>query len=110
MANGKMGYALQQFGYGFPQTFFWAGADTPFSRKMAQMVVTYSKREEIRKAYGETPTKSMRYVPAAGEPDPESNAVFPFEMMEELINKVQVIALAHCPCRMTADLLGKTKM
>lgn len=109
MANGEMGYALQQFGYGFPQTFFWGGADTPFSRKMAQMVVTYSKREEIRKAYGETPTKSMRYVPAAQSLDRESNAVFPFEMMEELINKVQVIALAHCPCRMTADLLGRRK-
>jgi NAD-dependent dihydropyrimidine dehydrogenase PreA subunit len=109
MADGRRGYSLQQFGYGFPQTFFWRGADTPFSRKMAQMVVKYSKREEIRKAYGETPTKSMRYVPAAQSLDPESNAVFPFEMMEELIAKVQVIAVAHCPCRVTADLLGRRK-
>ena len=54
MADGEMGYALQQFGYGFPQTFLWGGADTPFSRKMAQMIVKYSKKEEIRKAYGET--------------------------------------------------------
>ncbi|HME46048.1 MAG TPA: 4Fe-4S binding protein [Syntrophorhabdales bacterium] len=109
MADGEMGYALQQFGYGFPQTFFWGGADTPFSRKMAQMIVKYSKREEIRKAYGETPTKAMRYVPAAQSLDPESNAVFPFEMMEQLIKKVNVIAVAHCPCRMTADLIGRRK-
>jgi Pyruvate/2-oxoacid:ferredoxin oxidoreductase delta subunit len=73
------------------------------------MIVKYSKREEIRKAYGETPTKAMRYVPAAQSLDPDSNAVFPFEMMEELINKVQVIAVAHCPCRMTADLLNRRK-
>jgi Pyruvate/2-oxoacid:ferredoxin oxidoreductase delta subunit len=109
LTNGETGYALQQFGYGFPQTFFWNGADTPFSRKMAQMVVKYSKREEIRKAYGETSTKAMRYVPAAQSLDPDSHAVFPFEMMEELINKVQVIALVHCPCRVTADLIGKRK-
>lgn len=109
LASGEMGYALQQFGYGFPQTFFWNGADTPFSRKMAQMVIKYSKREEIRKAYGTTPTKAMRYVPAALGLDPHSHAVFPFEMMEELINKVHVLALVHCPCRVTADLIGRRK-
>jgi len=109
LTDGTMGYPLQQFGYGFPQTFLWAGAHTPFSRKMAQMVVRYSKREEIRKAYGETRTKAMRYVPASMSIDPHSHAVFPFEMMEELIDRVQVIAVAHCPCRMTADLIGKRK-
>lgn len=107
--NGEMGYALQQFGYGFPQTFFWNGADTSFSRKMAAMIVKYSKREEIRKAYGETPTKAMRYVPATQSLDPASHAVFPFEMMEELVKKVRAIALVHCPCRVTADLIGRRK-
>ena len=29
MNKGEMGYALQQFGYGFPQTFFWRGVETP---------------------------------------------------------------------------------
>jgi len=35
--------------------------------------------------------------------------VFPFEMMEDLIERVQVIALAHCPCRVAAQLLGKRR-
>ncbi len=109
MPAGETGYALQQFGYGFPQTFFWGGADNAFTRKMAQMIVKYSKRDELKKAYGETSTKAMRYVPAIMSIDPESNAVFPFEMMEELINNVDTIAVAHCPCRMTADLIGKRK-
>ncbi len=109
MADGAMGYALQQFGYGFPQTFFWGGVDTPFSRKMARMIVAYSKRPEIEKAYGGTSTKAMRYVPASLAMDPNSHAVFPFEMMEQLISRVESIAVAHCPCRMTADLIGKRK-
>jgi hypothetical protein len=33
MKDGSMGYALQQFGYGFPQTFFWRGVNTPIVKK-----------------------------------------------------------------------------
>jgi Pyruvate/2-oxoacid:ferredoxin oxidoreductase delta subunit len=99
-------YSLQQFGYGFPQTFFWKGADTPFSRKMAAMIVKYARRKQLLDTYGATKTKAFRYVPAYTA-DPDQHAVFPFEMMEELIDKVRVIALAHCPCRMTMSLVGK---
>jgi len=109
LEDGEMGYALQQFGYGFPQTFFWRGVDTPNAKKMAELVVKYSKLEELNKAYGDTKTKAMRYVPASLSMDPESYAVFPFEMMEELIQKVKVIALVHCPCRATARLIGKKR-
>ena len=35
MKDGSRGYALQQFGHGFPQTFFWGGVDTPKAKKMA---------------------------------------------------------------------------
>ena len=31
-------------------------------------------------------------------------------MMEEVIKKVKVIALVHCPCRATAQLIGKKQM
>ena len=105
--KGEKRYALQQFGYGFPQTFFWKGADTPFSRKMAAMIVKYSRRQQIIDVYGATKTKAYRYVPAYAAADPDRHAVFPFEMMEELIDKVGVVAIAHCPCRMTTSLLGK---
>jgi hypothetical protein len=30
-------------------------------------------------------------------------------MMEEVIKKVKVIALVHCPCRATARLIGKKR-
>ena len=41
-ADGQDGYTLLQVGFGFPQTFFWKGEDTPHARKMAMMVAKYS--------------------------------------------------------------------
>jgi len=107
--DGRMGYALQQFGYGFPQTFFWKGVDTPNAKKMAELVAKYSGKEQLKEAYGGTSTKAFRYVPATPSFEPESHAVFPFEMMEKVIEKVKVIALVHCPCRATAHLIGKKR-
>jgi NAD-dependent dihydropyrimidine dehydrogenase PreA subunit len=109
LKEGNVGYALQQFGYGFPQTFFWRGVDTPNAKKMAELVARYSRREQIEEVYGNTPTKAFRYLPATLSLEPESHAVFPFEMMEEVIRKVTVIALVHCPCRATAQLIGKKR-
>jgi NAD-dependent dihydropyrimidine dehydrogenase PreA subunit len=109
LKEGKTGYALQQFGYGFPQTFFWRGVHTPNAKKMAELVVQYSRREQIEEVYGNTPTKAFRYLPATLSLEPESHAVFPFEMMEEVIRKVRAIALVHCPCRATAQLIGKKR-
>jgi len=108
-APGEKGYALQQFGYGFPQTYFWGGTGRPLAKKMAGLVVRYAKREQVRQAYGATRTKALRYVPATPAFFPDEHAVFPFEMMEELIEKVHVIALAHCPCRVTAELLERRR-
>lgn len=107
--EGEKGYCLQQFGYGFPQTFFWKGVDSPKAKKLADLVARYSQSEQLRDAYGETKTKAFRYVPATPSLDPESHAVFPFEMIEELIKKVRRIALVHCSCRATAQLLGKKR-
>jgi NAD-dependent dihydropyrimidine dehydrogenase PreA subunit len=109
LKEGKTGYALQQFGYGFPQTFFWRGVHTPNAKKMADLVVRYSRREQMEEVYGNTPTKAFRYLPATLSLEPESHAVFPFEMMEEVIRKVRAIALVHCPCRATAQLIGKKR-
>jgi ferredoxin len=107
LGSGEMGYALLQFGHGFPQTFFWEGTGGPLAEKMAQLIVKYSRKEQLRQAYGATPTKPFRYVPAASSIDPEEHAVFPFHVMEELLQKVNRFAVAHCPCRMTADLLKR---
>jgi len=106
MKDGKMGFALQQFGHGFPQTFHWRGVDAPNAKKMDEMVIKYSKREQVLEAFG-TKTKAYRYLPASQALEPEKHAVFPFEMMEEVIRKVHMIALVHCPCRVMAHLIGK---
>lgn len=109
LKDGRTGYALQQFGYGFPQTFFWKGVDTPNAKKMAELITQYARNEELQQVYGDTQTKAFRYVPASPSIEPESHAVFPFEMMEEVIKKVKVIAVVHCPCRATAHLIGKKR-
>ena len=107
--DGSRGYALHQFGYGFPQTFFWRGLDSPDSKSMAEMIAGYCKTPDLELSYGGTPTKAYRYTPAQAALDPDSHAVFPFEMMEEVIRKVERIALVHCPCRATMELLGKRR-
>jgi NAD-dependent dihydropyrimidine dehydrogenase PreA subunit len=109
MKGGKTGYALQQFGYGFPQTFFWKGVETPHAKRMADLIIRYSRSEQLYEAYGKTHTKALRYIPVTPSIDPEQHAVFPFEMMEGVIQKVSVIALVHCPCRATVRLLGKKR-
>ncbi len=109
MKNGKTGYALQQFGYGFPQTFFWKGVETPHAKRMADLIIIYSRSEQLFEAYGKTKTKALRYIPSTPSILPEQHAVFPFEMMEGVIQRVSVIALVHCPCRATAHLLGKKR-
>jgi NAD-dependent dihydropyrimidine dehydrogenase PreA subunit len=109
MKRGKTGYALQQFGYGFPQTFFWKGVNTSNGKKLAELIFKYSRTEQLDEVYGKTETKAFRYIPASLSIEPEQHAVFPFEMMEEVIRKVKVIALVHCPCRATAHLIGKKR-
>jgi len=107
MVDGSPGYALHQFGHGFPQTFFWGGIDSPQAKSTAEMLVRYSKVPDLEKAYGSTPSKAFRFLPATSSLDPDSHAVFPFEMMEEVIKKVTRIGLVHCPCRATMELLGR---
>lgn len=110
LENGETGYSLQQFGHGFPQTFFWGGVDQPNAKRMAELVAKYAGKKDVtEEAYGRTETKPFRYVPATLSLDPESHAVFPFEMMEELLMKVKRIAVAHCPCRVSMELIGRRK-
>jgi hypothetical protein len=57
MKDGSTGFALQQFGYGFPQTFFWKGVNTPNAKKMAELVLKYIQRDQLYEVYGTTETK-----------------------------------------------------
>ena len=38
-ADGGRGYALQQFGWGFPQSWFWGGEETPQAREICAPAV-----------------------------------------------------------------------
>ena len=106
--EGKRGYALQQVGFGFPQAFFWGGEDTPYARHMTDLLFRYFRRQELIEAYGGAETKPNRYIPVGKTIDHETQAVFPYHGMESVIQQARVFAVAHCPCRVTRHIQGKS--
>ena len=74
---------------------------------MTQLIVRYLHRGVLAQAYGGSETKVFRYIPVGETIDTTTQAVYPYDLMENVIQKARVIAVAHCPCRMTARLRGK---
>jgi Fe-S-cluster-containing hydrogenase component 2 len=103
---GEKGYALLHVGFGFPQTFFWKGEDTPHARKMALLVAKYFNRQVTTEAYGGQ-SKQYRYIPVGKAVKPDLQAVFPVQLMEQVIANARRIAVAHCPCRVSYRLVGR---
>jgi H+/Na+-translocating ferredoxin:NAD+ oxidoreductase subunit B len=104
--TGEKGYALLHVGFGFPQAFFWKGEDTPHARKMAGLVAKYFNTQVTREAFGSEP-KQYRYIPVGKAIKPALNAVFPVQLMEQVIATARRIAVAHCPCRVGYRLVGR---
>ncbi len=104
--TGAKGYALLHVGFGFPQTFFWKGEDTPHARKMALMVGKYFNRQVTSEAYGGK-TKAYRYIPVGKSIKSDLQAVFPVQLMEQVIGNARRVAVAHCPCRISYRLVGR---
>jgi len=102
--EGKTGYAFQQLGFSFPQTFFWRGEDTPQSRKMAGLVAKYFNRKVTKEAYL-SDTNAYRYIPVSGTITLDKQAVLPHHTMESVVEKAVDFALCHCSCRMIAALV-----
>ena len=75
--KGRKGYALQQVGFGFPQTFFWKNEDTPHARKMAAMTAKYFSRTVTREAFSGPATKPYRYIPVGRTVPTTRQAIFP---------------------------------
>ncbi len=107
-ATGETGYALLQVGYGLPQTFFWAGQTDEKAQRMAKLVLNYFSVPTTQKVYGAVPTKSFKYTPANVSIDVEMQGVMPNEQMGPIVEASSRIAVAHCPCRMSAKILGRT--
>ncbi len=104
--SGERGYGLLQSGFGFPQTFFWAGDETEEAREMAGMVAKYANRHVLREMYAATTTKAYRYVPVEHTLTADTQAVYPKHAMEAVLAQATTFAVAHCPCRMAMRLRG----
>jgi Pyruvate/2-oxoacid:ferredoxin oxidoreductase delta subunit len=106
--EGGEGYALLQVGYGMPQTFFWGGKQNEHARRMAKLVLKYFTVATTQKVYGGVKTKTYKYSPANLAIDVPIQGVLPHEQMDAIVGSSTKIAVAHCPCRMSAKILGRT--
>ena len=107
-ADGSMGYALLQVGYGLPQTFFWKGNQDDTTKRMAKLVLKYFTVPTTQKIYGGVRTKSFKYAPANRSIEIPMQGVMPHEQIGPIVEAATKIAVAHCPCRMSAKVLGRT--
>ncbi len=107
-ADGPIGYALLQVGYGLPQTFFWKGIQDETTKKMAKLVLKYFTVPTTHKIYGGVRTKSFKYSPANSSIEIPMQGVMPNEQIGPIVEAATKIAVAHCPCRMSAKILGRT--
>jgi len=106
--DGSTGYALLQVGYGLPQTFFWGGKEDETAKRMAKLVLNYFKVPTTQKVYGGVRTKSFKYSPANKSIEIPMQGVMPNEQIGSIVDAATKIAVAHCPCRMSAKILGRT--
>lgn len=105
---GETGFALLQVGYGIPQTFFWGGQQDDRTRRMAKLILNYFSVPTTQAVYGGTSTKTYKYSPANVSIDVEMQGVMPNEQMGAIVEAATKIAVAHCPCRMSAKILGRS--
>ncbi|MBW1780990.1 MAG: 4Fe-4S binding protein [Deltaproteobacteria bacterium] len=106
--KGTTGYALLQVGYGIPQTFFWGGQQDERAKRMAQLVIKYFTVPTTRKIYGGSPTKTYTYSPASLTVNIPMQGVLPNEQISSIVDSATTVAVAHCPCRLSARILGRT--
>jgi len=106
--QGANGYALLQVGYGIPQTFFWGGEESEHARRMARLILNYFTVPTTGKIYGGVATKTYKYTPVGISLAVDMQGVLPCEQIGPIVAAATTIAVAHCPCRMSAKLLGRT--
>ena len=105
--DGEKGYALMQSGFSFPQMFHWKGERTPYAEKMSEMVGNYYRRKVRDETCAYSETKAYRYIPVNRAIELTTQGVYDYEMMGNVIERARVIAVAHCPCRVSQQLRGR---
>ena len=108
MPDDSQGYALLQVGFGIPQTFFWGGQTDARAQKMARLILNYFSVPTTGKVYGAVPTKTYKYSPANLSIEVPMQGVMPNEQIGSIVEAANKIAVAHCPCRLSAKILGRT--
>ena len=108
LEDGTQGYALLQVGYGIPQTFFWGGQADDRAKRMAELVLNYFSVSTTGKVYGGATTKTYKYSPTGLTIEVPMQGVMPNEQIGAIVEAADKIAVAHCPCRMSANILGRT--
>jgi ferredoxin len=98
-------YKLLPSVVGWAETPFWAGRDTPETRKLAPLWLRY--REEAygaELARGGTP--AVRVIPVS-QTLRESSEVLPYEALKEKVEEQSFCAVAKCPCRQMKTYVGE---
>jgi Pyruvate/2-oxoacid:ferredoxin oxidoreductase delta subunit len=106
--SGELGYALHQVGYGMPQSYLWSGPEGDTSTEMARLLMKYFTVPVTREVYGKSHTKAYKYSPVGVSIDVTRQGVMPHEQIKTIVESADKIGLAHCPCRTTARVLGRT--
>ena len=104
--EGERKYAINQPGYGFPQTFFWKAEATAHSKNMAKHILKYFNNEVTKEVFGSSPIP-YRFVPVDETIEPDIQSVLPYQVMNKIIENARVIAVANCSCRVIAKLIGR---
>ena len=106
--TGKTGYAFIQLGFGIPQIFYWKGEITDKTKEIAPVLAKYlQKGGDI--VSGTENVRLFRYIPVNKAVNNALQAVYSYDMMEEVIKKARKIAVVHCPCREAARLITESK-
>jgi Pyruvate/2-oxoacid:ferredoxin oxidoreductase delta subunit len=104
--DGELRYAINQPGYGFPQTFFWKNEATAHSKTMAKYILKYFNNEVTKEVFGPSPIP-YRFVPVDETIEPDIQSVLPYQVMNNIIKNAKSIAVANCSCRVTGKLVGR---
>ncbi len=102
--SGRPGYGFIQPGFGMPQIALWKGEHTAAAKKITEVFKGGLRLEAHFQ--GSKSINSFTYLPVDRSVDYAIQGVLPYEQMAAIIEKVEIIAVAHCPCRVMQDVQG----